>query len=121
FKAVSFLNDDTYTEAVAVAESETVGQIIGTLNIPEETEAAPAIKGTPPKIKPEAVAKAVAAPTVVEDDEDDEEAAPVAPAPKPKAAPKPAPKPAPAPKAAGGEDLEALNAALDDLLNQYDG
>ena len=121
FKAVSFLNDDTYTEAVAVAESETVGQIIGTLNIPEETEAAPAIKGTPPKIKPEAVAKAVAQPAVVEDDEDDEEAAPVAPAPKPKAAPKPAPKPAPAPKAAGGEDLEALNAALDDLLNQYDG
>jgi hypothetical protein len=46
------------------------------------------------------------------------------PEPQPEPKPEPQPEPKPAPKKAKGpvvDDLDSLNAALDDLLGEYDG
>jgi hypothetical protein len=124
FEARAFLEEGTYKLVSELAQTELVQQIIGIMAMPED-DAEPTPTLNIPKvsheqvaaaIQPKPAAKKAPAPVVEEEAEEEEEA----PAPKktaPKAAPKPAAKSAPA----AGADIESLNAALDDLLGEYDG
>jgi len=133
FSPRAFLAEDTMATVAEIAGSELVAQIIGLAPVPQDDEEE-ALPLDLPKVSHTDVAKAVAAkPKVVETEAEPELPKPVAKA-APKAAPvkpkvdseevtaavakaKPAaPKPAPA-----ADDMDSLNAALDDLLSEYDG
>ena len=132
FSPRAFLAEDTLAAVREIANSELVAQIVGLAPLPRDDEEE-ALPLDLPKVSHTDVAKAVAAkPKVVEP-----EAEPELPKPAAKAAPKPAPKPkvdieevtaavtkakpaAPKP-APAADDMDSLNAALDDLLSEYDG
>jgi hypothetical protein len=124
FEARAFLEEGTYHLVSELAQSELVQQIIGLMPVPED-DAEPAPTLNIPKvsheqvaaaIQPKPAAKKAPAPVVEEEEAEEEEA----PAPK-KAAPKATPKPAAKKAPAADADIESLNAALDDLLGEYDG
>lgn len=136
FEPRGVLAEETLTLVREIARTDLVQQIVGLQPVDRDED--PELRLELPKVSHQDVAAAVKTPVVPPkpvdlDEEDDEEEETPKPAPKPRGRPaKPAPvevaaEPAPAPKAAPKakgpvvDDVGALNAALDDLLGEYDG
>lgn len=134
FSPRALLAADVAAEVKKIANSELVAQIVGLMPSPHEDDDTPLEL---PKVTMDDVAKAVQTPKPAPAPEP--EAEPEEEAPKPKRQAKPKPKveveavaeavvtpvkPTPVPPAkpsTPADDMDSLNAALDDLLGEYDG